>query len=110
MENDLGKSEITNNDILEKVIEKIKQVNNTVSVEWKIGKNNYILKNGTYGYYIEEWNNNKKKNNYSLKFLMNKIAKNNKLDINNKDDVVKITQLIEHKDIQEAINYVNNKK
>jgi hypothetical protein len=100
---------IDNDTIVQKVIEKIEQLKNDSGKEWKIGKKKYILKNGAYGYYVEEWNitTKKKTSNYSIKFLMNKIAKANELDPEDSSEIIK---LIENKDIEETIEYMNNNK
>ena len=66
----------------------------------------YILKKGEYGYYIEEYINEIKKTNYNLKFLINKISENNKLNINN--DMEKILSLITIKDIKDNINFIKS--
>jgi len=100
-------------EIVEKTLEHLKKLKETNTKEWKIGKKKYILKNGEYGYYIEEWSitTNKKKGNYSLKFLINKIAKNNDLDISKNNDLNKTIELITNKDIEESVEYfLNNKK
>ena len=61
----------TNNKLIkEKIIEKINNpIENIIKFnlkEWTVGKTKYILRNGTYGYFIEELKLNKKKNS-SLK-------------------------------------------
>jgi DNA topoisomerase-1 len=104
---------LSNKEIVEKTLEHLKKLKETNTKEWKIGKKKYILKNGEYGYYIEEWSitTNKKKGNYSLKFLINKIAKNNDLDISKNNDLNKTIELITNKDIEESVEYfLNNKK
>jgi len=92
-----------------KFIEKINKVKEDTK-EWKIGKMRYILKKGSYGYYLEEISTitNKKKNNYSLKFLMNKISKENSLDIDN--EINKVIDLINNDNIKDTIDYFNKIK
>jgi DNA topoisomerase I len=58
---------IDKNKISEYLEEKIKS-----NKEWFIDKYKYILKNGEYGYYIEEYKNNKKTINIPMKFLIDK--------------------------------------
>jgi DNA topoisomerase-1 len=98
---------ITNETILQKVIEKMETQKDAKS--WKIGKKKYILKKGQYGFYIEEWNitTNKKINNYSIKFLIDKISKNNDLNINTDEDL--IINKITNKDIEDIVEYFTNK-
>ena len=92
--------------IVAKVIEKIEKLKNTSSKEWKIGKKRYILKNGTYGYYIEEYSTitKKKTANYSIKYLIAKIEKNNQVGVEDAID------LITEEDIKETIEYFVNSK
>ena len=92
-----------------KFIEKINKVKEDTK-EWKIGKMRYILKNGSYGYYLEEISTitNKRKNNYSLKFLINKISKENSLDITS--DINKVIDLINNDNIKDTVDYFNKTK
>lgn len=106
------KLEITNDIIYDKVIEKIDSLKKSIEKEWKIGRKKYILKKGQYGHFIEEWNTTTKKktNNFSMKYLMEKIAKNNKLNINTDDGINKVIELISNKDIEETIEYFSKSK
>jgi DNA topoisomerase-1 len=101
---------LSNEEILEKVIEKIESLKQSVSKEWKIGKKKYILKTGKYGHYVEEWNitTKKKLDNYTIKYLMSKIAKNNNIDV--VKDENKVIELISEKDIQETVEYNSKNK
>ena len=98
--------------ILTKVIEKIESLKQAVIKEWKIGRKKYILKNGQFGHYVEEWNSstNKKTGNFSVKYLINKIGKNNKIDSTNKEGIDKIVELISSEDIGETIEYFSKNK
>ena len=98
---------VTNDIILKKVLEKIDTLKQSIEKEWKIGRKKYVLKKGQYGHYIEEWNTTtkKKSGNYSMKFLMDKIAKNNKLDINTEDGINQVIEKITNKDIEETVEY-----
>jgi hypothetical protein len=97
---------IDNETIITKVIEKIEQIKNASGKEWKIGKKKYILKNGTYGYYVEEYStiSKKKTGNYSIKYLIARIIKNNQVEQN------EAIELITEKDIEETIEYFSNSK
>jgi DNA topoisomerase-1 len=107
---ELDLSKLTNEEILKKVIEKISFLKASVEKEWKIGKKKYILKNGQYGYFVEEWNitSNKKLGNFNIKFLMQKIAKYNKLDV--VESIDKVIELITNKDIEETVEYFSKNK
>jgi DNA topoisomerase-1 len=103
---------MSNEQILNKVEEKIEQLSQAINKEWKIKNKKYILKKGQYGYYVEEWNNstNKKTNNFSIKFLIEKIGKNNNITAIAEDNIKKIINLISNKDIEETVDYFINKK
>lgn len=100
--------EIKSNEIVTKVIEKIKDKEN--AIEWKDKKIKYILKKGQYGHYIEEWSipTNKKKNNYSINYLINKISNDNKFSL--ETDITKIINLINFEDIKSTVEYFKNLK
>jgi DNA topoisomerase-1 len=102
----LDLDKVDNDTIVAKVIEKIEQIKNTSGKEWKIGKKKYILKNGTYGYYVEEYStiSKKKTANYSIKYLLAKIQKNNQVE---QDEAI---ELITEKDIEETVEYFSNSK
>jgi DNA topoisomerase-1 len=104
--------EITNETIYNKVIEKINNLKQSIEKEWKIGKKKYVLKKGQYGHYIEEWNNTTKKktNNFSVKYLIEKIGKNNKLNTNSDEGINQIIELITNKDIEETVEYFSKNK
>lgn len=93
--NDLyEKEDITNKEILKYVKDFL---NKNISLEWKIQKNTYKLKNGIYGYYLEEYKNKQKSRNISIFNLINKLK-----DANNCDDIDAVKK-ITNKDIQEII-------
>ena len=104
--------EITNETILEKLIEKIETLKQSIEKEWKISRKKYVLKKGQFGYYIEEWNTTTKKKtgNFSVKYLMDKISKNNKLDISTSDGINKVIELISNKDIEDTVEYFSKNK
>jgi DNA topoisomerase-1 len=83
--------------------------NNSFKI-WTIKSMKYVLKKGKFGYYIEEISikTNKKKSNYSIKYLIEKIAKDNNI-ICNEDNAEKIINLITNDNIVETINYYKNK-
>ena len=86
--------------------------NNIVKIykEWTKGKTKYLLKNGQYGYYLEEINSNGiKKNNWSMGFLIKKIARDNLID-DIDDNIIVITDKITIKDIESNIDYLKNMK
>lgn len=105
-------SELSNEIILEKVIKKIESLKQIVCTEWKIGKKKYILKTGKFGHYVEEWSTttNKKMENYTIKYLINKIAKNNNIDITKDENINKVIELITNKDIEETVEYISKSK
>jgi len=84
--------EINDDSLVKLTIEKIEKQNLQKKNEWVINANKkYILKEGKFGYYVEEWNtkNNEKKNNYSLKSLFYKISKEDNIDINDNENIIK---------------------
>ena len=103
---------LSNEEILVKVLERIESLKQAIEKEWKIGKKKYILKKGQYGHYIEEWNTvtKKKIKNFSIKFLIDKIAKNNKLDAKSEESINEIIELITNQDIEETVEYFSKKK
>ena len=111
-EESIDLSSLPHETILTKVIEKIESLKQAVIKEWKIGRKKYILKNGQFGHYVEEWNSstNKKTGNFSVKYLINKIGKNNKIDSTNKEGIDKIVELISSEDIGETIEYFSKNK
>jgi len=93
--NDLyEKDDITNKVVLKYVKDFL---NKNISLEWKIKKDIYKLKNGQYGYYLEEYKNKKKSRNISLYNLINKLKEEN-----NCDDIEAVKK-ITNNDIQEII-------
>lgn len=110
----LEETDLENNKnlIKDKIIEKISNPtsdNNKIDQkEWLVKKIKYKLKKGIYGYYIEEIKNNNKKNNYSIKYLMDKICKDNSININ--DDINKIIELITTDDIEQTVKYFKEYK
>lgn len=105
-------SQLSNETILAKVVERIESLKQAVEKEWKIGRKKYVLKKGQYGHYIEEWNTTTKKKsaNYSVKYLIEKIAKNNKLNTGSDESINKVIELITNKDIEETVEYFSKNK
>ena len=68
------------------------------SKEWKIAKKNYKLNNGNFGYYLTEYIEDVKGINVSLKFLLQKIAKDN--DCETDEEAI---ELITKDDIKECV-------
>ena len=88
-------------------IEKIEKQNN--QKEWVVSSSKkYVLKEGKFGHYVEEWNSktNTKTNNYSLKPLFYKISKDEKLDIKDKENII---QKITKEKLNEYIKEVKEK-
>jgi len=93
--NDLYENkDITNTEILKYIKDFL---NKNILLEWKIKKNTYKLKNGQYGYYLEEYNNKTKSRNISLYNLINKLKEKN-----NCDDIEAVKK-ITNNDIQDII-------
>ena len=105
LELDEDKLETNNKLLCDTVIDKISNAK-----EWKINKNTYILKNGQHGYYVEEHTPANKKNNYSIKYLIGRIAKEHEMKIDTDDDVKKVIQLITCDQIKETVEYFKNNK
>jgi DNA topoisomerase-1 len=84
--------------------------NNNLDIEWSKGKTKYILKRGQYGYFIEEiGTGGKKKNNWSMGYLIKKTADNNKIvDIDT--NIKTLIEKISIEDIQSNIEYLKNMK
>jgi DNA topoisomerase-1 len=81
-----------------------------VGKEWVKGKTKYILKSGQYGYYIEEISSTgNKKSNWSMGFLIKKIAKENSID-DIESNIIEITDKISIDDILSNIEYLKNMK
>jgi DNA topoisomerase-1 len=85
---------------------------NKITKEWVKGKTKYILKQGQYGYYIEEQSaTGNKKNNWSMGFLINKVAKENSIKDEDIDtNIINITDKITIEQIQSNIEYLKNIK
>jgi hypothetical protein len=84
--------EIDDDSLVKLAIDKIEKQNSQKKSEWIINSSKkYILKEGKFGYYVEEWNtkNNEKKNNYSLKSLFYKISKEDNIDIKDNENIIK---------------------
>jgi DNA topoisomerase-1 len=93
---------------LENPTEIKKQVSESV-YEWTKGKTKYHLKNGKFGYYIEEVKSNGKKDNHSMGYLIKKTAQDNLIDdIDNNIKVIASKITID--DIQKSIEYLKNMK
>ncbi len=97
--------------LCDKIIEKIeepeeKQESDDTKV-WTIKNMKYTLKTGPYGYFVESFNtkSNKKMKNYSLKFLINKKAKDADILLNSDKEYMQVIELIENEDIQSVIDY-----
>lgn len=83
---------------------------NKIYKEWIKGKTKYILKKGQYGYYLEEiGSNGNKKNNWSMGFLINKVAKDNLID-DIETNINEISDKITIQEIQSNIEYLKNMK
>ena len=94
------KYEDNNNITNDEILEYIKNYTNSkISMEWKIKKNKYILKNGKFGYYLEEYINNEKTRNIPISKLINTIKTKKECD-----DAEAVT-LIKKKDIDKFINF-----
>ena len=82
-------------------------VNNTLK-EWKVGKEVYKLNKGDYGYYITEFIDDVRSINIPIKFLLQKITKDNKCETDEE-----AINLIEKDDIKEYVKkqkaYLENK-
>jgi DNA topoisomerase-1 len=91
---DKASTTIDEESLVKLTIEKIEKQNN--QKEWVVSSSKkYVLKEGKFGFYVEEWNSktNTKTNNYSLKPLFYKISKDEKLDIKDKQNIIeKITK------------------
>jgi DNA topoisomerase-1 len=99
----------TNSDEKKTQIEQIVQVK--IYKEWVKGKSKYNLKLGQYGYYLEEIGSTGKKSNWSMGFMIKKIAKDNSIDENSIDEkIIEITDKISIQDIQSNIEYLKNMK
>ena len=77
--------------------------------EWNKGKTKYNLKLGQYGYYLEEIGSTGKKSNWSMGFLIKKLARDNLIDDIDKN-ITEITEKISIQDIQSNIEYLKNMK
>jgi DNA topoisomerase-1 len=105
-------TQLSNEVILAKVVERIESLKQAIEKEWKVGRKKYILKKGQYGHYVEEWNTStkKKSGNFSVKYLIEKVAKNNNLDTKTDDSINKVIDLITNKDIEETVEYFSKSK
>jgi len=77
--------------------------------EWVKGKTKYNLKSGQYGYYLEEIGGKGKKTNWSMGYIIKKIARDNLID-DIDENITKITDKISIEDIQSNIEYLKNMK
>jgi DNA topoisomerase-1 len=96
--------------ICDKIIEKMddpEEPEEPNSKVWNIKNMKYTLKSGQYGHYVESYNTktNKKMRNYSLKFLINKKAKDNDILLGSDKDYEQVINLITNDDITEVVNY-----
>ena len=92
LDNPEEEKEIDDDSLAKLAIDKIEKQNSQKKSEWIINSNKkYILKEGKFGYYVEEWNTkiNEKKNNYSLKSLFYKISKEDNIDIKDNENIIK---------------------
>jgi DNA topoisomerase-1 len=77
--------------------------------EWTKGKTKYNLKSGQYGYYLEEIGSGGKKSNWSMGYLIKKIARDNLID-NVDENITEVIDKISIQDIQSNIEYLKNMK
>lgn len=76
-------TEFNENDDEKEILSYVKNfIKKNISLEWKIKKKNYKLKNGKFGYYLEEYENNNKIKNINISKILNEIKnKHNCSDI-----------------------------
>ena len=98
--NKLNETDENKDDVIEK---------KKISKEWIKGKKKYILKQGQYGYYLEENSSTNKKNNWSIGYLIKKTAENNLID-DIDENIIEITDKITLEDIQSNIEYLKKIK
>ncbi len=97
--------------ICDKIIEKIEEPEEETEVPegkiWTIGKIKYILKKGQFGHFVEAYNTgtNKKIKNYSLKFLINKKAKDLDILLNTDADYEQVVEQLTNEDIISVVDY-----
>ena len=103
LENDNNSNSENKNNIIEKK-EQVK-----IYKEWNKGKTKYNLKLGQYGYYLEEIKSTGNKSNWSMGFLIKKVAKDNLIDEID-ENIIEITDKISIQDIQSNIEYLKNMK
>lgn len=97
--------------LLDTITDKLNLKANNPDKTWKIGKFNYTLKSGRYGYYLEESSpTSKKSTNYSLNYVIGNLAKTNNIDLENSSGINQVINLITEKHIQETIEYFKNLK
>ena len=87
-----NQEELDDKSLVKLTIEKIEKQNSQKKNEWIINSNKkYVLKEGKFGHYVEEWNikSNEKKNNYSMKSLFYKISKEDNIDIKDNENIIK---------------------
>jgi DNA topoisomerase-1 len=77
--------------------------------EWVKGKTKYNLKLGQYGYYLEEITSTGNKSNWSMGFLIKKVAKDNLIDEID-ENIIDITNKISIEDLKSNIEYLKNMK
>lgn len=93
--------------LCDNIIDKI----NNPAKQWKINKNTYTLAKGQFGYYVKETSiDNKKSNNYSLNFLIDKLGKENQIDLGDSKSVDQVINLITIQNIIDTIEYFKNYK
>ena len=91
---------------------KIQSVQNNGLYEWKIKRSKYILKKSSQKnlYYIEEYGmKDNKKGYYVLTYILNKISKNNDIEIND-ENINKLCSKVTEEDIMSLKEYYKNKK
>ena len=84
----------------------MKKIENISLKEWVNGKTKYIMREGKFGHYIEELKNNSKKN-YTMKFLVNKKANENNINL---ESINEILELITLDEIKESISVLKEMK
>ena len=109
-EKDIDIDKLSKETILNKTLEKIESFKQNSQKEWKIGRKKYILKKGQYGHYVEEWGIKNKTGNFSMKYLIDKIAKNNNIDLTSTDGINKAIEKITETDITNTVEYFSKNK
>ena len=83
--------------IIQEITNPPKKIENISLKEWENGKTKYIMREGKFGHYIEELKNNSKKN-YTMKFLVNKKANENNINLESINEILDLITIDEIKD------------